>query len=104
MKSITKSLRLTQKQWESINLKVQESGLTFSQYAINKLDSSNETKKQKQMRANRELIIELAKQGNNLNQLTKHLNTQKSGLDRVGLEMLKRIEEHLNAIRIRYDC
>ncbi|OOX97229.1 molybdopterin-guanine dinucleotide biosynthesis protein MobC, partial [Campylobacter coli] len=41
----------------------------------------------------------LSKWGNNLNQVAKHLNSNKSGLDRVGLEMLSRIENHLKELR-----
>lgn len=55
--------------------------------------------KKKQISINRDFITELAKWGNNLNQVAKHLNTNKSGLDRVGLEMLSRIETHLRELR-----
>ncbi|EJB5981359.1 plasmid mobilization relaxosome protein MobC, partial [Campylobacter coli] len=48
--------------------------------------------------------IELAKWGNNLNQIAKHLNSNKGGMDRVGLEMLKRIEEHLQELRLQNGC
>ncbi|MBW1409935.1 molybdopterin-guanine dinucleotide biosynthesis protein MobC [Campylobacter jejuni] len=48
---------------------------------------------------NRDFIAELSKWGNNLNQVAKHLNTSKGGLDRVGLEMLSRIENHLKELR-----
>ncbi|WP_201029781.1 plasmid mobilization relaxosome protein MobC, partial [Campylobacter fetus] len=55
-------------------------------------------------KANQDLIIELAKWGNNLNQVARHLNSKKSGIDRVGLEMLSRIENHLEQIRAKYAC
>ncbi|EAI6704314.1 MobC family plasmid mobilization relaxosome protein [Campylobacter jejuni] len=55
--------------------------------------------KKKQTPINRDFIAELAKWGNNLNQVAKHLNTNKNGLDRVGLEMLSHIEKHLKELR-----
>ncbi|MCW1493356.1 plasmid mobilization relaxosome protein MobC [Campylobacter jejuni] len=44
-------------------------------------------------------MLELAKWGNNLNQVAKHLNTKKGGIDRVALEMLSKIENHLKELR-----
>ena len=79
-------------------------GLSFTQYAINSMLQNKISKKKTQVLQNKELIIEIAKWGNNLNQIAKHLNTKKSGLDRVGLEMLGRIESHLSEIRAKYGC
>lgn len=103
MKSLTKRLRLTQEEWESIQERMQEQGLTFSQYAISSMLGKKTPKKQKIYQANRELITELARWGNNFNQAVRQINTNK-GLDKVGLEMLKRIEEHLRAIRDKNGC
>lgn len=97
MKSIVKSVRLSKEQLEQINGKLGD--MTFSEFAL--LAMLNETpKKAKRLKENRTLIVELAKWGNNLNQVAKHLNTERRGVDRVALEMLKRIEEHLKAIRL----
>ena len=101
MKSIVKSIRLSKEQLEQINNKL--CGMSFSEFAL--LAMLNETpKKAKKLRENRALIIELAKWGNNLNQVAKHLNVERRGVDRVALEMLKRIEEHLKAIRLSNGC
>ena len=97
-------MRLTQNEWDSISSTMQEQGLTFTQYALNSMLNGKTPKKKSQALQNKELIIELAKWGNNLNQVAKHLNTTKGGLDRVGLEMLGRIEAHLQEIRAKYDC
>lgn len=101
MKSIVKSIRLSKEQLEQINNKL--CGMTFSEFAL--LAMLNETpKKAKRLKENRALVIELAKWGNNLNQVAKHLNVEHRGVDRVALEMLKRIEEHLKAIRLSNGC
>ena len=101
MKSLSKRLRLSQEEWESIQEKMKlESQENFSKFALSRL---NKTPK-KQVGVNKEFVIELAKWGNNLNQIAKHLNSNKGGMDRVGLEMLKRIEEHLQALRLQNGC
>ena len=101
-KSLTKRLRLSQDEWESIQEKMKlESQENFSKFALASM--LNKTPK-KQVGVNKEFVIELAKWGNNLNQIAKHLNSNKGGMDRVGLEMLKRIEEHLQALRLQNGC
>ena len=101
MKSIVKSIRLSKEQLEQINGKLGD--MTFSEFAL--LAMLNETpKKAKRLKENRALVIELAKWGNNLNQVARHLNVERRGVDRVALEMLKRIEEHLKAIRLSNGC
>ncbi|WP_033596373.1 plasmid mobilization relaxosome protein MobC, partial [Helicobacter pylori] len=59
------------------------------------------SKKQKAI-ANKELIIELVKWGNNLNQIAKHLNANKGAWDRLGLEQLIEISYQLEQIRSKY--
>ncbi|TKX28070.1 plasmid mobilization relaxosome protein MobC [Campylobacter sp. MIT 12-5580] len=100
MKSIIKSIRITQEQLELINAKKKD--LSFTEFAISSM-LHNTPKKERRLKENRNLVMELARWGNNLNQVAKHLNTNKS-FDRVGLEMLKRIEEHLQALRLANDC
>ena len=49
--------------------------MTFSEFAL--LAMLKETpKKEKRLRENRALVIELAKWGNNLNQVENHLNEE----------------------------
>ncbi len=81
-KQIIKSLRLSQKQWQTIQTQMQEKNLNFSQLVLNSLLHQNsqtpiKSKKQKAI-ANKELVIELAKWGNNLNQIAKCLNTSET--------------------------
>lgn len=104
MKSVVRSIRILIEQEQVIREKMQEQGLTFTQYALNSMLKGKTPKKESRALQNKELIIELTKWGNNLNQVAKHLNTTKGGLDRVGLEMLGRIEAHLQEIRAKYDC
>lgn len=59
----------------------------------------NKNTKKKKSKIDQDFILELAKWGNNLNQVAKHLNTKKSGIDRVALEMLSKIENHLKELR-----
>ncbi len=83
-KQIIKSLRLSQEQWQTIQTQMQEKNLNFSQLVLNSLLTQNsqtpiKSKKQKAI-ANKELVIELAEWGNNLNQIAKFLNTNKGAL------------------------
>lgn len=59
----------------------------------------NKNTKKKKSKIDQDFILELAKWGNNLNQVAKHLNTKKGGIDRVVLEMLSKIENHLKELR-----
>ncbi|MBH0280541.1 plasmid mobilization relaxosome protein MobC [Helicobacter pylori] len=83
-KQVIKSLRLSQKQWQTIQNQMQEKNLNFSQLVLNSLLHQNsqtpiKSKKRKAI-ANKELVIELAKWGNNLNQIAKCLNTNQGAL------------------------
>lgn len=102
MKSTIKSIRFSQEQMIYIKEQMALNNQTFSNFIFESI--SKPKKKIAVARANQDLIIELAKWGNNLNQVAKHLNTKKSGIDRVGLEMLSRIENHLEQIRAKYAC
>ncbi len=83
-KQIIKSLRLSKEQWQTIQTQMQEKNLNFSQLVLNSLlrqNSQTPTKSKKQKAiANKELVIELAKWGNNLNPIDKCLNTNKGAL------------------------
>ncbi|WP_033788499.1 plasmid mobilization protein [Helicobacter pylori] len=105
-KQIIKSLRLSKEQWQTIQTQMQEKNLNFSQLVLNSLLTQNsqapiKSKKQKAI-ANKELIIELVKWGNNLNQIAKHLNANKGAWDRLGLEQLIEISYQLEQIRSKY--
>ncbi len=105
-KNITKRLRLNQTEWQTIQTQMQEKNLNFSQLVLNSLliQSSQTPTKSKKQKAitNKELIIELAKWGNNLNQIAKHLNTNKGAWDRLALEQLIEISYQLEQIRSKY--
>ncbi|MFP6266559.1 plasmid mobilization protein [Helicobacter pylori] len=105
-KQIIKSLRLSKKQWQTIQTQMQEKNLNFSQLVLNSILHQNsqtpiKSKKQKAI-ANKELVIELAKWGNNLNQIAKNLNTNQGVWDRLGLEQLIEISYQLEQIRSKY--
>ncbi|GAA8432812.1 hypothetical protein HpDR47_15060 [Helicobacter pylori] len=105
-KNITKRLRLNQTEWQTIQTQMQEKNLNFSQLVLNSLLTQNsqtpiKSKKQKAI-DNKELVIELAKWGNNLNQIAKCLNTNKGVWDRLGLEQLIEISYQLEQIRSKY--
>lgn len=102
MKCFTKRLRLSENEWHKIQERMREAEQNFTSYALSCMLNLKLEKKKSSI--NRDFLIELAKVGNNLNQIAKHLNTKKSGLDRVGLEMLGRIESHLSEIRAKYGC
>ncbi|GAA7301598.1 hypothetical protein BD0103_14260 [Helicobacter pylori] len=105
-KNITKRLRLNQTEWQTIQTQMQEKNLNFSQLVLNSLlhqNSQTPTKSKKQKAiVNKELIIELAKWGNNLNQIAKHLNTNKGVWDRLALEQLIEISHQLEQLRAKY--
>lgn len=105
-KNITKRLRLNQTEWQTIQTQMQEKNLNFSQLVLNSLLHQNsqtptKSKKQKSI-ANKELVIELAKWGNNLNQIAKCLNTNQGAWDRLALEQLIEISYELEQIRSKY--
>jgi len=81
-KNIIKKLRLTDAEWSAIEKKLKETGTTFSKFALSSMLS-----RRIRLPIERELLAELAKQGNNLNQIAAKLNSGKS-LDSVGLRIL----------------
>ncbi|MFT2662518.1 plasmid mobilization protein [Helicobacter pylori] len=105
-KQVIKSLRLSKEQWQTIQTQMQEKNLNFSQLVLNSLlhqNSQTPTKSKKQKAiVNKELIIELAKWGNNLNQIAKCLNTNKGAWDRLCLEQLIEISNQLEQLRAKY--
>jgi uncharacterized protein YfaT (DUF1175 family) len=85
-KTIKKSLRLTEKENLQLEENLQKHNLTFSNYARAKI--LNQKIKSK---ITNDLIYEVSKIGNNLNQIAKYVNTEKA-LDFRVLEKLIEIE------------
>jgi mobC len=81
-KTIFKRLRLTPGEWSAIEKKLKETGMTFSKFALSSMLS-----RRIRLPIERELLTELSKQGNNLNQIAAKLNSGES-LDRVALRVL----------------
>ena len=80
--NIIKKLRLTDAEWSAIEKKLKETGMTFSKFALSSMLS-----RRIRLPIERELLTELSKQGNNLNQVAARLNRDES-LDRVGLKII----------------
>ena len=93
-KTITKILRLTPSENEKIQDKLDKlGGVTFSKFDINSMLSRPLTKTP----ITKELILELSRQGSNLNQIARSLNQNKS-LDRVALSLINQSLERLNEL------
>lgn len=93
-KTITKILRLTPSENEKIQDKLDKLGrITFSKFAINSMLSRPLTKTP----ITKELILELSRQGSNLNQIARSLN-QNNSLDRVALSLINQSLERLNEL------
>ena len=81
-KTIIKKLRLTDAEWSAIEKKLKETGMTFSKFALSSMLS-----RRIRLPIERELLVELSRHGNNLNQVAAKLNSGES-LDSVGLRIL----------------
>ena len=81
-KNIIKKLRLTDAEWSAIEKKLKETGMTFSKFALSSMLS-----RRIRLPIERELLVELSRHGNNLNQVAAKLNSDES-LDRVALRIL----------------
>ena len=77
-----KKLRLTLDEWSAIEKKLKETGTTFSKFALSSMLS-----RRIRLPIERELLVELSRHGNNLNQVAAKLNSDES-LDRVALRIL----------------
>lgn len=91
-KTIVKSLRLNEKEARLIDENLQKSGLSFSQYAIKRLCGY-------QVRAaiDKQILFELSKIGNNLNQITRKLN-QGSPFDAAAMIVLNTLKERIGYV------
>lgn len=87
-------MRLTPEEWNKIQEKMDENGgVNFTKYAVNSMLSRSLTKTP----LTKELILELSRQGNNLNQIATRLNKGES-LDKLGLSIISRSFEALRGI------
>jgi len=92
-KSVRKSLKITVEENNILLTELKKHNLTFSNFARAKI--LNQKIKSK---ITNDLIYEVSKIGNNLNQISKYVNTEKS-LDFQVLEKLIEIEKHLESLR-----
>lgn len=81
-KTIVKRLRLADGEWSAIEKKLKETGMTFSKFALSSMLSRRII-----LPIERELLAELSRHGNNLNQVAAKLNSGES-LGRVGLKII----------------
>ena len=95
-KSVRKSLKITVEENDILLTELKKHNLTFSNYARAKI--LNQKIKSK---ITNDLIYEVSKIGNNLNQISKYVNTEKA-LDFQVLEKLIEIEKHLESLRNDY--
>ena len=95
-KSVRKSVKITVEENDILLTELKKHNLTFSNYARAKI--LNQKIKSK---ITNELIFEVSKIGNNLNQISKYVNTEKA-LDFQVLEKLIEIEKHLESLRNDY--
>ena len=96
IKSVRKSIRLSFEENDILLTELKKHNLTFSNYARAKI--LNQKIKSK---ITNDLIYEVSKIGNNLNQISKYVNTVKA-LDFSVLEKLIEIEKHLESLRNDY--
>lgn len=70
-RTITKSLRFSLSEYESINLELEKTNLSFSSFTRNLL-----LKKKINSKTDDKLILEINRIGNNLNQIARAVNKQ----------------------------
>ena len=70
-RTITKSLRFSLAEYESINLELEKTNLSFSSFTRNLL-----LKKKVNSKTDDKLILEINRIGNNLNQIARAVNKQ----------------------------
>ena len=92
-KSVRKSLKITTKENENLLTQLKKHNLTFSDYARARI-----LNKKIKSKISNDLIFQISKIGNNLNQISKFVN-QKKSLDIQVLQELINIEKQLEQIR-----
>lgn len=91
-KTIVKSLRLNEKEARLIDENLQKSGLSFSQYAVKRLCGY-----QVKSAVDKQLVFELSRIGNNLNQIARKLN-QNGLFDATAMIAINEIRDNVNKI------
>jgi hypothetical protein len=94
-RNLRKSIRLNQSEFAMIQLKLENSNITFSDYAREII--VNGKVKITQSSINQDLLYELNRIGNNLNQISKYVNQEKS-LDIQVLQTLVSIEKEIKKL------
>lgn len=93
-KTEIKRLRISKSDLEKINQKRQElGGISFSEFALKSMLERRFIKNP----ITKEMVLELVRHGNNLNQIAHKLN-QGEALDRIGLKILSDDNEKITAI------
>jgi len=95
-KTVKKSFRFTSSEWKSIVLKCESINITPTQY-IQQLAVGGRVAKRDCHKELKLLACEIAKVGNNINQIARHLN-QGGVFDMEGLSELMKIERTLNGL------
>lgn len=89
-RTITKSLRFSLAEYESINLELEKTNLSFSSFTRNLL-----LKKKINSKTDDKLILEINRIGNNLNQIARAVNKQ----DKINvLSELVKIEQSIKEL------
>lgn len=90
-KDIRKTLRFSKEEFDKIQLELEKSNISFSDFARSAI-----LKKKIKLPIEKELIYQISKIGNNLNQIARAVNSK----DRVAvLTQLVEIEKQLKALR-----
>lgn len=90
-KDIRKTLRFSKEEFDKIQLELEKSNISFSDFARSAI-----LKKKIKLPIEKELIYQISKIGNNLNQIARAVNSK----DRVAvLTELVEIEKQLKALR-----
>lgn len=95
-KTVKKSFRFTVTEWQSVVIKCESINITTTQY-IQQLALGGKTAKRDCHKELKLLACEIAKVGNNINQIARHLN-QGGAFDIEGLTELVKIEQRLNEV------
>jgi len=88
------TIRLTQDEYDKLSQKAEALDITLSQLLRKKISGNREKISTKY---DKELLYEINRIGNNLNQLSKHCNITKS-IDKLVLQSLVEIERKINEI------
>ena len=89
------TIRFTEDEYNKLKTKADELGISLSTYIRKKALGNRERISSK---CNKELLYEMNRIGNNLNQIARHCNITKT-IDKLVLQSLVEIEKKLNDLR-----